>query len=326
MKLVIGIPTYKNNGTTIGSLLDSLARQTYADFRVVIVMKRGDPEGDQRTMDVIERSSKDLDISLVEQKEGFFEEALALLFKEKADVYLTSDDDAVVSPSWVEDHVRVMRDEEVGVATGEIEGQRWVNYPNLLFEKFRDKDYMMPYSDVFEDYHGFLTKVGLSVDRDKDVKMSTYKTLAVAGVNMSVKRKAIEGYSPLAFTLRGTYNESLIALNGIKKGLHSVVFQGAKVTHKDRESLSRTKDKDTANYLALERFVLPYAVDLLGFKIDVELLRRFVEEVDWNVAREGMEIALKGIEGKLKPREVREMLAESKYYKIIQMKKMEQKD
>lgn len=198
--------------------------------------------------------------------------------------------------------------------------------PNLLFDKFRDKEYMKPYCDVFEDYQGFLTKVGLSVDKDNEVTLRTYRTLAVAGVNMSVKRKAIEGYSPLTFTLRGAYNETLIALNGIKKGLHSVVFQGAKVNHKDRESLSRTKNRDTANYLALEKFVLPYAVNLLGFNIDVKLLRSFMEEVDWEVAKEGISIALTGIEERLKPKEIREMLRNSKYYKALQMGKIEQKD
>jgi glycosyltransferase involved in cell wall biosynthesis len=314
MNVIVGVPTYRNNGSTIGKLMESLTAQTERDFKVIVIMKNGDEEGDRRTLDVLDRFSKNLDVKVVNQREGLFEEALGILFHERGDIYLTTDDDATVSSSWVQDHLRTMENERIGVATGEIEGHKWINYPNLIFDKFRDKEYMEPYSDVFIEYQAFLTKTGLSVDRAEG---GPGKSLAIAGVNMSVKKEVIQGYSPLAFTLRGTYNESLIALNGIKKGLHSVVFKGGKVSHIDRESLSRTRRTTVAKYLALERFVLPYGVNRVGFRINTDLLRRFIEEIDWDVAKEGLSIALRGIEEGMEPKEIRELLADTRFYKSI---------
>lgn len=167
MQVTIGIPTYKNDGHTIGNLLEALTKQTYKDFKVKVIMKRGERRGDEKTLQILDSFRGDLDLNLVYQEEGLFEEALDLLFREKADLYVTTDDDATPSPTWVEDHVRIQEMEWVGCATGEIEGSKWVNYPNLIFDKFRDKVYMKPYSKDFQQYHGFLTKGGLSVDKNE---------------------------------------------------------------------------------------------------------------------------------------------------------------
>ncbi|MUN29507.1 glycosyltransferase family 2 protein [Sulfuracidifex metallicus] len=321
MQVTIGIPTYKNDGHTIGNLLEALTKQTYKDFKVKVIMKRGERRGDEKTLQILDSFRGDLDLNLVYQEEGLFEEALDLLFREKADLYVTTDDDATPSPTWVEDHVRIQEMEWVGCATGEIEGSKWVNYPNLIFDKFRDKVYMKPYSKDFQQYHGFLTKGGLSVDKNEPKPEGVFKTLAVAGVNMSVKGEVVKGYVPLTFTLRGTYNESLIALNGMRKGFHSINFQGAKVNHADRESLSRTKNKLVADYLALERFVLPYGVNYLGFHIDESLINQMINDINWDVAKEGLRIALRGIEEDVEPLRFRKMLMESRYYVALNEKK-----
>ncbi|MEM4138654.1 MAG: glycosyltransferase family A protein, partial [Sulfolobaceae archaeon] len=78
VKVQIGIPTYRNNGTTIVLVLDALTRQTYKDFEILVVYKPS--EDDIRTLDVIEKFSKRLDIKVIEQKYGKIEEAMNLIY------------------------------------------------------------------------------------------------------------------------------------------------------------------------------------------------------------------------------------------------------
>jgi len=68
MRVYVAIPTYRNFGRTIGKTLEALAKQTYQNFKVLIVYK---PFPGDRTLDVIDEFRDELDIEVVVQNEGY---------------------------------------------------------------------------------------------------------------------------------------------------------------------------------------------------------------------------------------------------------------
>ncbi|NON63037.1 glycosyltransferase family A protein, partial [Acidianus sp. RZ1] len=101
----VAIPTFKNNGTTIVDLLNSLTRQTFSRFKTLIVYKDS-PE--DKTIKVIEKFRDKLDLEIIEQKDGYIEEALNLIFSNfEGDILMTTDDDAVLPNNWIESHIKV---------------------------------------------------------------------------------------------------------------------------------------------------------------------------------------------------------------------------
>jgi len=176
----VGIPTLLRN--SLKKTLEALMNQSEDDFEVLITYKGN-------LTREIENFEKYLSIKFIEQKEGLFEEALNIILSNaKGKILITIDDDALPSKDWIRDHVIFHGNHKnVGIASGKVTGKRWINYPNYLYEKFKSTKYMEEYSEVFKDYVGYLTKTGLSVDR-KEHK-GNEKTLAIVGVNMSLKRE-----------------------------------------------------------------------------------------------------------------------------------------
>ncbi len=277
----IFIPTLGRE--SIKHTLNALKLQTFNDFEIILISK------------------KELNINnvnkIIIQKEGYFEEAINLALENlnPDDIALFTDDDAIPSQEWVEEHVEFHeKNPSIYIASGEIIGEKWKNYPNALFKRFRNTKYMMPYSNKFNEYTGFLTKLGLSVDKEDIGTHDIEKSLAIAGVNMSLKTKFFINYKIPTFTLRGSYNETILALHGISLGGDSATFKGAMVYHQGNESLSRTKDPYIDKYLCLEKYVLPYAVNTI-FKIDTDMLKEFISLLESGIPKMGLSLALKGI-------------------------------
>jgi len=297
MDVTIGIPTIGRK--SLDSLLGKLKK--YKDVEILLVYK-----GDLKTKDYNRA---------IEQKEGYYEEAMNIILKEShSSLLLITDDDAIPSESWIEDHALFHeKNEKIGLASGIIKGKKWKNYPNALFQRYKNTIYMEEYDYRFKDYIGFLTKTGLSVDR-REHKEEIEKTLAIAGVNMSIKKEVYNNLQIPEYSLIGSYNETIIALAGIKKGFDSAIFNGGEVTHLGEESLSRTKDDKLERYFAIEKYSFPYAVNL-ELSLNILLLKEFSFLINGD-AKVGIDLAIRGISEKMSPHRFREEL-KNIYSKII---------
>ncbi|QGR20069.1 hypothetical protein [Stygiolobus azoricus] len=209
---------------------------------------------------------------------------------------LLTTDDAIPDKNWVMEHVELHEsNKDVGVISGEIIGKKWINYPNSLYMRFKNTEFMQEYSSIFSEYKAYLTKTGFSVDKEKGYG----KSIAIAGVNMSIKREVYSKTRVLTYSLRGSYNESYIAVNAIKLGYHSVVVKKAKVVHLDNDSLSRPLNNDWE--LRIEKFTSSYMFNFL-LPIDLDLLRRLLDQVEMEEEKIGISTAIEGIKNKLPPR------------------------
>lgn len=97
------VPTYKGS-LFIPYLLDSLGRQVFSDFEVVIVVK---PSGD-KSENIIRDKCRKLCLSykILRQKEGYLTHALNMGIEQSVgDVLLFTDDDAVLPKDWVMRHI-----------------------------------------------------------------------------------------------------------------------------------------------------------------------------------------------------------------------------
>ena len=99
-------------------------------------------------------------------------------------------------------------------------------------------------------------------------------SVAVVGTNMSLKAKPFYGFKLPTYSLRGSYNETLLALRAVVKGYKSGKFKGAKVRHLDGETLSRTSDPEVERYICLEKHAFPFAVNRV-VPLDLGLLEEF---------------------------------------------------
>jgi len=100
-KILVGIPTYNNSkfNYSIAQTLEALANQTIRDFHVLIVYK---PSLNDRTLDVIDEFKDRLNIEVKIQNDGFFEEAMNIIFETSRDYDITlTTDDAIPSETWI---------------------------------------------------------------------------------------------------------------------------------------------------------------------------------------------------------------------------------
>ena len=278
MRVVVFVPTTLR--TSLVSTLESLKRQTLKDFETVLIVKGERPN---------------LPYRVIVQKGGLFEEAMNLALRAMeemdVDIALFTDDDAVPSRTWVEEHLEFHEtSRDFAVVSGTVIGKKWKNYPNSLFRRFKGTKFMEPLPGL-EGYTDFVTKVGLSVDGGS---VNGMLSVAIVGANMSLKAEPFYGFRLPTYSIRGSYNETLLALRAIIKGYKSGKFDGAEVRHLDGETLSRTSDPEVEKYLCTEKHAFPFAVNRV-VHLDVDLLEEFVDLIPESAQRLGLELALRGI-------------------------------
>ena len=136
MTFSVGISTFNRNDDLL-RCLDSLAKQTYADFDIVIV-NGGDYAGVKQAAE----GFKTLKIKIINQERKGIVEARNLgWIKSDADVVCLIDDDLVVAPQWLETiRNTFLSDEKIGGVSGPtlIPEERMQNRDLALFlEKFK---------------------------------------------------------------------------------------------------------------------------------------------------------------------------------------------
>lgn len=157
MEVTVALPTYKNNGTTIRDLLESLSHQTHANFRLLVVYKPSD--GDV-TEDVISKY-KNLDIDIIYQKEGYFEETMNLIFSNaNADILIITDDDAIPSKDWIRDHVNLHEKfPEVGMVGPYFGNGHKINVFKKIYSFLMER----PLDERMKDYLTYFSRTGIFV-------------------------------------------------------------------------------------------------------------------------------------------------------------------
>lgn len=108
------IPT-KNRESSIGMVLDSLVKQSYKDFEVIVV----DGGSTDKTLDIVNKYSKKLKIRIATQGGGLIAQMNKGLSLCKSKIFVRTDDDAVAAKSWLKSiHDVFESDSNVGGVTG----------------------------------------------------------------------------------------------------------------------------------------------------------------------------------------------------------------
>lgn len=276
------IPTYKTRNT-IFKLLDSLEKQSYKNFSVMVVYKKW--EGYKEVLNAIKAYNK-LDMDFVEQDKGYFEEALNTIYR-KADgeVVIHTDDDAYASRNWVKDHVELhKRHKKIGLATGLVDESIYPDGTKVPFLKrfVRSQQWRMnkhtiidkPIDTNFKDYGAYIGKSGMLVDTGR--KSNMIKTFKQHGVNMSWKRDALHWFKLPGYTKNGIRNESAAALEAFNRSFETIWFGSATVYHPVQKSISRgTTIRSIPAELIVESVLFAYYVNrYAGYRVDLAVLKR----------------------------------------------------
>lgn len=115
MLATVFIPT-GNRARSLRTVLDSLTRQTYKDFEVIVV----DYRSTDKTPETITHYAKKLRITVINQKEKGLARAANLALKAaRGDIFIRTDDDVKMSPGWLRAIVDTFKtNKKVGGVTG----------------------------------------------------------------------------------------------------------------------------------------------------------------------------------------------------------------
>jgi Glycosyl transferase family 2. len=328
MRVLVGLPTFNNGafGYTIRGTLEALVNQSFRDFRVLVVYK---PSPGDETLDVVDEFRDRLDIEVRIQGDGYFEEAMNEIFKAATDydITLTTDDDAIPTKTWIQEHIQFHKNhEKIGITTGLVIPQQNICYEYPLFRPVRQLlGYHKPLIKELCNYKVIINDMGLTACDPKlinmDKKYGYAYTVVIGGANMSFKSgQLIDGFALPGYTKRGMHNEKFLALHYVRRGFHSVVFNGGFVEHIERDSLSRPKSRISKFMVGIEDYLLPYGVHYYGFRINmsrlrlykglIELYGTFRRTITSRAYAIGLSLAIKAIENNYEPKEVRRRLLE----------------
>lgn len=332
MKVLVGIPTYGNIrfGYTIKRTLEGLVNQTFKDFRVLIIYKP--VEGD-KTLDIISEYSDKLDIEVLIQRNGYFIDAVNMILEVASDydITLTTDDDAIPRPKWIEDHINMhIQYERIGVLTGLVNGSFHVRIDSENKLLYLIKKVIGFYKPLLREYHRlkyaiYINDIGLQVTNPtityEDLRSSDKIYGLPIGVNMSFKSKYLENFTIPQYSIRGLHNESILSIYYlVRKNMHSLIFRGGNVIHLERESLSRIKTGRELCKLLVEHCLLPYGLFAIGIKVNMKKLKlysliksifsRIKGMYHYGGCIYGIRLAIEAIENRYEPLLVRRKLKE----------------
>ena len=317
MKVLVAIPTYNNvaYGYPIKQTLNSLVSQVFGDFRVLVVYK---PSENDETLKILKEFEDKLDIDIKIQKQGYIEEAMNIIFEysEDYDITLVTDDDAIPSKTWIQEHINIhKKHEKIGIATGEL----GIGITKLFFKPIRRLiGYYKPMKPYYsKSYVHYLNDMGLLVphEQGKEIDDGVRLSLRIGGVNMSYKSKLLNGFRLPGATTRGMHYEVVLAHHYRVMGLQPVEFKGAYVKHLERESLSRPKSPEALFISGIENHLLPYSLyyshrapintrRLYIYWLVIDMYRRFRKTLLSCSYSIGLGLALRAIRNEVEPKRV----------------------
>lgn len=219
------IPTYKRDWALLYSL-SSLREQTRTPDEVVVVLK---PSGD-RSREVIDKFSNDLNINLVIQEKGNFTDAISIgIEASHGDLILFLDDDAIAENCWIEKYSKIFT---MLPDAGGVSGITYVAFKNKnevikTMEKFYDE--MMTQKgphrrplDIFKDYDEYISDSGFPGRSTSSALI--IRSALLSGVNMAWRREALYGNNLsriFSESKIGHLNEGYLACSARLKGYHT---------------------------------------------------------------------------------------------------------
>lgn len=238
------IPTYKR-AHLIGYALEGLRKQTYRNFEVIIVLK---PSGDG-TEEAIKIYENAMDIKLILQKDGYVTDALNLgLTHAEGDIITFLDDDAIPFPDWIQNHVKIYTESDVGGVAGDVipikmkgnelipvKGKTSEIIPSFkpFLETIGRKIWNRPLEGL-ENYLVYISKAGAvayNTNLSQKARCQPTKSLLGMGANMSILSRAVENFKFPSSWILGLTWEQFLGWHIWKKGFNLIFNPNAKVYH-----------------------------------------------------------------------------------------------
>jgi len=241
------------------------------------------------------------------------------------DILITTDDDAIPSKNWVEDHVKIHNKySELGVAGPII--SNWKSKISII-KKIYSIIMEKPLDERMRDYTTYFANTGIFVSNPlyKLANLHYIKSFSFMGVNMSAKREVYKDFRLLPMTLRGIGYEQYLCLHSFRKGFISANFMDCcKIYHEERDSLSRPKSlngiKERYAEMMLSVYYLSrfYKINLSKLKIDIKLKtfswelhkKSEIEKAMLEGIKIGLKISLEAIQNNYDHKWIREKLKE----------------
>jgi len=227
------IPTY-NRCTLLRLVLDGLSRQSYQNFNVIIVIKRAD----DGTEEMIEKYKKGLDIRTILQQKGHVIEALSLGLREATGDFIGFlDDDAIPAPDWLQRHAETYEQNDVAGVAGDVVSAKLSGGKIVALCEEEEPPFLYPLTRVglhlwnrplpgAEGYFTYITRGGYVMTLGNMAYWRTHRPVRSflgMGANMSVLRKAIDGFVFDSSCILGAGWEQMLAWYVWKKG-HNMIF------------------------------------------------------------------------------------------------------
>jgi glycosyltransferase involved in cell wall biosynthesis len=264
--VTIILPTYKR-AKMLEFTLNALRYQTYLSFKILLVNK---PSGDE-TERLVDKYKKWLNISLINQDQGFIMDALNLGLKEaEGDIIVFLDDDAVPSPDWLMNHVKTYSNGTIGGVAGNVMPARLIESKVVPIEgwsselllsgipatsdggKLWRKFWGRPIKGL-ENYYIYISKAGVieyNLDIAHFAQGKIVKSLLGMGANMSVLAEAVRGFQFRDPGILGLGNEQYLGWYIWKKGYTLLFNPSIKVYHLAHgETLTRDVKNDKRKVL-----------------------------------------------------------------------------
>lgn len=234
MKVSVAIVTYKR-AWALPHSLRSIIEQTQVPDEVVIVLK---PSGDG-SEEIVDNFKDYLNIRLIIQKEGNFTDAVSMAIKHSTgDIILFLDDDAIAHKEWVVRYVDLFtKYKDAGGISGLvfkafINGNNITKTQELFYPLMPTK--LLPHRRPLPEYSGYCAWISQSgLQGRRQCNDSIYKSVLLGGVNMGLKREAINDCPLAEFyrkSRRGIENERFLSYCVRRKGLHTYFVQDPNIS------------------------------------------------------------------------------------------------
>ncbi|MEM2507243.1 MAG: glycosyltransferase [Candidatus Aenigmatarchaeota archaeon] len=269
-EVTILIPTI-GRPRLLKQVLKGLTRQSFTDFRILLIMKLGDVE----SIKVAEYFNRFLDIKIIFQKiSGLIGAYIEGIRNINSDVIIFLDDDAVPDPDCVKEHVLTYEHPKIFGVSGDvipaqicndvlkpIEGSSEIaNYykEHNIIKYLGEKLWNSPLNGQ-ENYLAYITKAGYS---NKNIYLNRNRivnSLLCMAANMSVLSQVIKDFQMPSFLKQGINFEQILGWRLWKNNYNLVFNPRAKVYHILHEgAISRSINQKSVLQATIEDELLFY--------------------------------------------------------------------
>jgi len=239
MNITVTVPTIGKINSVRKSMLDSLDRQSFSDFKVYFVVPRY--YQDENLLSILEET--ELDFRIVHQDKNGFENAMNTAIKVSGDVNLNLDDDAIYNHSHVKSYNDIFENTGAGMIFGRVNDTMPYMNKTLFLLGIQNCANRNPIINPLKDYAIFFNSAGFlsaSIGR----LMLPFRNLRLnsspIGVNMGWRKDFLTNFFLREFSSRGTINEAYMAFHAVSEGFKVYETRSINVRHNHtKSSLSR---------------------------------------------------------------------------------------